>query len=176
MLTKLRDCMAGQDDSVQTLKGRKATHFRKHQTSSRSLHDDKGDNMTRTCTKQMIAKGFTLVELIIVIVILGILAAVAIPKLTSTSASAYTGTQDATLSALKSAWTVAYAAKKANPTPAEIALQMQDPACALKSGSTTIITCTAVTKSDGTGNAEFTAATDGNGLVVSTDQITITTR
>lgn len=124
-----------------------------------------------------VQKGFTLVELIIVIVILGILAAVAIPKLTSTSDAAYKGTQDATLAALKSAWSVAYAAKKGYPTPKEIADQMQDPTCQPQSLGSNVITCDKVYKTDGTTPAEFTATPDTGGTVVSsTANLTVTGR
>ncbi|MBL4951466.1 prepilin-type N-terminal cleavage/methylation domain-containing protein, partial [Neobacillus sp. YIM B02564] len=84
--------------------------------------------------------GFTLVELIIVIVIVGILAAVAIPKLSDTSAAAHKGVATATLGALKSAWSSAYAVNqgKSLPTVEQIAAQMSDPSCDAVAGTGTM--------------------------------------
>lgn len=107
--------------------------------------------------------GFTLVELIIVIVILGILAAVAIPKLTDTSTSAYVGVETATVGALKSAWSAAYAVNKGVlPTPVQVATQMSDPACTAVAGN---ISCTGVTK-DGTNPATFATGVLDNALTI----------
>jgi prepilin-type N-terminal cleavage/methylation domain-containing protein len=90
--------------------------------------------------RKHVQSGFTLIELIIVIVVIGILAAVAIPKFSDVSTAATTAKNAAILGAVKSAWGVALITTKPNnPTAAQVATQMSDPTCTAP--TTTTMSC-----------------------------------
>ena len=99
--------------------------------------------------------GFTLIELVVVIVIIGILAAVAIPNLGTAADDARLAKQQATLGALKTAWSIVYSNTKTAPTCTLVSAAMNDPACT----GTAAITCTGVTNKAGTAPASFTCDT-----------------
>lgn len=70
--------------------------------------------------KRAVQAGFTLIELVVVIVILGILAAVAIPQFTDLAGEARTAVVNGTCGAAQSAAVLLYASNKAASNSATI--------------------------------------------------------
>lgn len=73
--------------------------------------------------------GFTMIELVIVMIIIGILAAVATIKFSNVTDAANKAANKAILGMVKSAYSAAYAVNKAIPTAAQIVAQTGDPVC-----------------------------------------------
>jgi MSHA pilin protein MshA len=74
-------------------------------------------------------KGFTLIELVIVMVVLGILAAVAVPKFQSLSTEAGDAAKAGGVSSVASAMAIEAAKSKGAPTGASIATALPGSAC-----------------------------------------------
>jgi MSHA pilin protein MshA len=121
-------------------------------------------------TPQRRRRGFTLIELVMVIVLIGVLAAIALPKFVDLSSDAKRAAVDGVAGALSSAASVNYAARKVNAAYGSAVTNCTSVASALQGGlpSGYTITSAAVaadaTKADcvvthpsGSASAAFTA-------------------
>lgn len=118
--------------------------------------------LSRRAAKQA---GFTLIELVIVIVILGILAATAIPKLSDTQDAAKKGVNSGILGAVRTAWSSAYAVKKGTPTATEVIAQMTDPTCSTSGTADPAVASGTVTHYCGTAALDLTTLTTPSAIV-----------
>ncbi len=90
-----------------------------------------------------IQRGFTLIELVMVIVLIGVLAAIAVPKFIDLSADANTAAVKGVAGALNSASSINYAARKANSTKGTAVDNCDDGGALLQGGLPSGYTITA---------------------------------
>ena len=83
---------------------------------------------------KQLQRGFTLIELVMVIVILGVLAAVAIPKFVDLKGDAVTAATQGVGGALSSASAINYAARSANSTRGNAVANCTDVATSMQGG------------------------------------------
>lgn len=107
-------------------------------------------------------RGFTLVELAILVALLCIIAATAVPRIAPESTNRNHAAGMQALGAIKSAWSVAFAEKRASPGYAEIASAVRGFNCTYRSGIG--ITCTGI--NDSRGNPVRFGVTDKTGHTV----------
>ena len=96
-------------------------------------------HMTRHIAKQ---SGFTLIELVMVIVILGVLAVTALPKFVDLKSDAQQAAVDGIAGSLSSASAVNYAARTANSTKGNAVANCTDVSTSLQGGLPTGYTIT----------------------------------
>ena len=105
--------------------------------------------------KRMLQKGFTLIELVVVIVILGILAAVAIPQFTDLTVSAKAAVGQAACGALQSTAVLLFASTRAAVPIASITAATTVAPATWVAGATCAVTV--YRNADGTTNTTCTA-------------------